>query len=226
MNPVGVVFDLDGVLVQSEHLWEEAWLEYATAAGSAWTAYDTRTCQGMSVQEWGTYLADRTTHDTPAAIEAVIGSVARAYDSGQVSLVDGAQDLVRSISARVPIALASSAPRRIIDTVMGVMGLGPWFGATVSSSEVAAGKPSPDVYLEAIRKLGIRAAGSLAVEDSSNGVRAAAAAGLTVLAIPNPAYPLATDAGGAADSIHASLDSVGRRMLALLDALHAREGDR
>lgn len=226
MKPVGVVFDLDGVLVQSEHLWEEAWLEYATAAGFAWTAHDTRSCQGMSVQEWGSYLADRTTHDTQAAIEAVIGSVAHAYDMGHVSLVDGAEDLVRTMSARVPIALASSAPRRIIDTVMGTMGLGPWFGATVSSAEVAAGKPSPDVYLEAIRKLGIRADGSLAVEDSSNGIRAAAAAGLTVLAIPNPAYPVAPDAVAAADSIHASLDSVRRRMLTLLDALHATEDDR
>ena len=122
---------------------------------------------------------------------------------GQVSLVEGAEDLVRTVAARVPLALASSAPRRIIDTVMGAMGLGPWFGATVSSSEVAAGKPSPDVYLEAIRRLGIRAAGSLAVEDSSNGIRAAAAAGLTVLAIPNPAYPVAPDAAAAADSIHA-----------------------
>jgi HAD superfamily hydrolase (TIGR01509 family) len=223
MNTIGVVFDLDGVLVQSEHLWEEAWLDYATAAGYMWTANDTRSCQGMSVLEWGTYLADRTTHDTPAAVDAVIGYVAHAYDTGEVSLVAGAEDLVRTIAARVPIALASSAPRRIIDTVMDAMGLGPWFGATVSSSEVAAGKPSPDVYLEAIRKLGIRAHGSLAVEDSSNGIRAAAAAGLTVLAIPNPAYPVAADSAAAADSIHVSLDSVGRRMLTLLDVQHATE---
>lgn len=216
MRSIGVVFDLDGVLVLSEHLWEEAWLDYAGRYRYAWTADDTRRCQGMSVVEWGTYLADRTSRDTPAAIEAVIGGVAHAYDSGQVSLVAGAEDMVRAVAARVPVALASSAPRRIIDTVMDSMGLGPWFGATVSSSEVAAGKPSPDVYLEAIRRLGIRAAGSLAVEDSSNGIRAAAAAGLIVLAVPNPAYPVAPDAAAAADSIHVSLDGVSRRLLALL----------
>lgn len=221
-----MVFDLDGVLVRSEHLWEAAWLEYANDAGYVWSAEDTRGCQGMSVAEWGRYLADRTTGDTQAAIEAVIGSVARAYDAGEVALVDGAADLVRTMSSRVPVALASSAPRRIIDTVMGAMGLGPWFSATVSSAEVAAGKPSPDVYLEAMRRLGIRAPGSLAVEDSSNGIRAAAAAGLTVLAIPDVAYPLAPDAAAAADSIHVSLDSVGRRLLALLDALDTMEADR
>ena len=226
MKPVGVVFDLDGVLVQSEHLWEEAWLAYAAAADYAWTAHDTRNCQGMSVQEWGTYLADRTGHDAPAAIDAVVGHVARAYDTGEVGLVAGADDLVRAVAARVPIALASSAPRRIIDTVMGAMGLGSWFGATVSSSEVAAGKPSPDVYLEAIRRLGIQATGSLAVEDSSNGIRSAAAAGLTVLAVPNPAYPVAPDAAAAADSVHDSLSGVGRRLLFLLDRPTTPEGPR
>jgi HAD superfamily hydrolase (TIGR01509 family) len=219
----GVVFDLDGVLVLSEHLWEEAWLDYAHRSGHPWSTDDTRRCQGMSVAEWGGYLADRTTHDPTDAIDTVIGSVARAYDAGQVSLVDGAADLVRVVAARVPVALASSAPRRIIDTVMGALGLGPWFGATVSSSEVAAGKPSPDVYLEAIRRLGVTAAGSLAVEDSSNGIRSATAAGLTVLAVPNPAYPLAPDAAAAADSIHDSLDGVGRRLLSLLDGSMARE---
>lgn len=222
----GVVFDLDGVLVLSEHLWEAAWLDYARRSGSAWTTDDTRRCQGMSVMEWGTYLADRTTHDTPDAIESVIGFVADAYDSGQVSLVEGAEDLVRTIAARVPIALASSAPRSIIDTVMGAMGLGRWFGATVSSSEVSAGKPSPDVYLEAIRRLGIRARGSLAVEDSSNGIRSAVAAGLTVLAVPNHAYPIADDAAAAVDSIHDSLEGVRRRLLALLDDPMTPEGAR
>jgi HAD superfamily hydrolase (TIGR01509 family) len=224
MSGIGVVFDLDGVLVMSEHLWEQAWLDYAHRSGHDWSTDDTRRCQGMSVVEWGTYLADRTTHDTAGAIDAVISSVAGAYDQGQVSLVDGAADLVRAVAARVPVALASSAPRRIIDTVMGAMGLGAWFGATVSSSEVAAGKPSPDVYLEAIRRLGVQAAGSLAVEDSSNGIRSAAAAGLTVLAVPNPAYPVASDAAAAADSIHTSLDGVGRRLMTLLDRAMTPEG--
>ncbi len=223
MSRIGVVFDLDGVLVMSEHLWEEAWHAYAAAAGYAWTAQDTRRCQGMSVMEWGTYLADRTTHDIPGAIDAVIGSVSDAYDAGEVALVEGARELVEAVAARVPVALASSAPRRIIDTVMDAMGLGPWFGATVSSSEVAAGKPSPDVYLEAIRRLGIDAAGSFAVEDSSNGIRAAAAAGLTVLGVPHPAYPVAADAAAAADSLHDSLAGVRRRLLALFDGSGAAE---
>ena len=151
----------------------------------------------------GHYLADRTTGDTPGRPSTRSSAPCRVRTTGEVCLVAGAQDLVRAVAARVPVALASSAPRRIIDTVMEAMGLGPWFGATVSSSEVAAGKPSPDVYLEAIRRLGIDAAGSFAVEDSSNGIRAAAAAGLTVLAVPHPATRGRRCACAAADSIHA-----------------------
>lgn len=217
MNGFGVVFDLDGVLVMSEHLWEAAWIEYARATGGVWRPDDTRRCQGKSVPEWGAYLAARTSGDAADAVEAVIASVARAYDSGQVALVPGARDLVASIAARVPVALASSAPRRIIDTVMDSMGLGTWFGATVSSAEVAAGKPSPDVYLAAVARLGIEPEGSLAVEDSSNGIRAAAAAGLTVLAVPNPSYPLAPDAMTLAESTHASLELAGHRLLRLIE---------
>jgi HAD superfamily hydrolase (TIGR01509 family) len=204
----GVVFDLDGVLVLSEHLWEEGWTAYAAQHGYSWTEDDTRQCQGMSVAEWSAYLSQRTTGDPRDAADAVISHVAAAYRSGEVSLLDGAVELVATVAARVPIALATSAPRTIIDTVMTTMGLGYHFSATVSSAEVRAGKPAPDVYVEAATRIGIDPAVSFAVEDSSNGVRSASAAGLSVLAIEHERYPLAADAAALALSIHQSLDQV------------------
>jgi HAD superfamily hydrolase (TIGR01509 family) len=212
----GVVFDLDGVLVRSEHLWEAGWLGYAARHGATWTHEDTRSCQGMSVGEWRRYLADRTSHDPDDAGRAVIASVVAAYRAGEVELMPGALDLVAAASARGPVALATSAPVEVIEVVMRDMGFGGSFTAAVSSAEVRAGKPDPAVYLEAMDRAGI--ARGVAVEDSSNGVRAAARAGLLVLAVPDPAYPLAPDAAALAESVHDSLLGVRARMVALLDA--------
>lgn len=204
----GVVFDLDGVLVMSEYLWEEGWTAFAAEHGCAWTAEDTRRCQGMSVPEWSAYLGGLAAATADDAAAVVISHVAAAYDSGRVSLLPGAEQLVATIAAKVPIALASSAPRTIIDCVMTTMGLGSHFTVTVSSAEVRAGKPAPDVYAEAASRLGINPAISFAVEDSSNGVRAAAAAGFSVLAIPHERYPLAADAAALAVSVHSSLGQI------------------
>src|SRR5258706_9536195 len=159
----------------SEHLWEEAWTAYAARHGYAWSSDDTRTCQGKSVPEWGAYLGSRSSGDAGAAAADVIAFVSEAYRSGRVTLVGGAAELVAAVASLVPVGLASSAPRAIIDTVMATLGIGPYFSATVSSAEVARGKPSPDVYVEAVSRLGVDPARSVAVEDSSNGVRAAAA---------------------------------------------------
>jgi len=214
----GVVFDLDGVLVESEHLWEESWVAYARDHDYAWTQEDTRTCQGMSVQEWGEYLAARAGVSTDAAADGVVDLVASRYESGEVELMDGAYDMVVHVAKTVPVALASSAPRRIIETVMNTMGMGPYFSATVSSAEVPRGKPSPDVYTEAIRRLGVDAIGSFAVEDSSNGIRAASRAGLTVVAVPAPRYALAPDAAELAVSVQHNLIGVRDELSRLLAA--------
>jgi HAD superfamily hydrolase (TIGR01509 family) len=213
----GVVFDLDGVLVLSEHLWEEGWDAYAAAHGGTWTAADTRHCQGLSVPEWGVYLAERSSGDAADAAATVTAHVIRAYGEGRVRLLEGAADTVADAAAVAPVGLASSAPRAVIDVVMRTMGIGRHFAATVSSAEVPRGKPYPDVYLEAIRRLGVDAAGSIGIEDSSNGVRAAAAAGLTVIAVAQARYPLTDDARVLAASCQDSLDGVGgeiRRLLA------------
>jgi HAD superfamily hydrolase (TIGR01509 family) len=213
-----VVFDLDGVLVMSEHLWEQGWTAVSAEHGYDWTPGDTRTCQGKSVPEWGRYLAERAGIEPQRAADDVIASVASAYDRGEVPLITGALELVQSAASRVPVALASSAPREIIDRVMTTTPIGEYFKATVSSAEVAAGKPAPDVYREAINRLGARSAGSLAVEDSSNGVRAAAAAGLQVLGMEHAQYPIDHDAAGRTVGIYHALDEVTAKLVAMLDA--------
>ncbi|MDJ1133783.1 HAD family hydrolase [Streptomyces iconiensis] len=194
-----VVFDMDGVLVESEHLWEGLWSAFAAERGKQWGPEQTKSCQGMSAPEWAAFLAEFAgAGDSAEAVEhterTVVDGMVKALDDGEIDLLPGALEMITDSAALGPIALASSAPRRVIDAVLAHHGVDHHFKATVSSAEVPRGKPSPDVYLAAAGKLGVPAADCLAVEDSSNGLRAATAAGMTVVAIPNPTYPPAEDA--------------------------------
>jgi HAD superfamily hydrolase (TIGR01509 family) len=210
----GVVFDLDGVLVESEHLWEENWTRHAAAHDYVWLETDTATVQGMSVPEWSGYMAERIGRGRPEEIaEAVIDGMIGALHGGRVDLLPGATEMVAAAADRVPIAVASSAPRRLIAAVLEATGLHPHFSAFVSSEEVPRGKPSPDVYLEAARRIGVLPTSCAAVEDSSNGIRAAAAAAMTVIAIPNPVYPPRPDALALCAKIAVSPDEVRRFLI-------------
>lgn len=218
MALAAVVFDLDGVLVDSEHLWEENWVAYAARHRTEWTAEDTASVQGMSAPEWAAYLAERSgTRESAVDVErAVVDGMIAAIEAGEAPLLPGAGEMVREVSAKVPVALASSAARRVIDAVLDKHGLTGEFTATVSSAEVARGKPSPDVYLEAAARLGRSGEECLGVEDSSNGIRAAAAAGLVVIALPNPVYPPKPDALKLAAEVAENNDDVRRKLLAYL----------
>ena len=216
----GVVFDLDGVLTDTEHLWEENWTAYAARHGTVWTAQDTAAVMGMSVPEWARYLARHTGDvESPEAVAtAVIDGMIAALENGRVELADGAQQTVRDLAERVPLGLASSAPRRLIEAVLTATGLRSYFSALVSSEEVPRGKPSPDVYLEATRRLGLPPESCLAVEDSTNGIKAASAAGLTVLAIPNRLYPPKEEALRLCAAVAPSLSEIRDELLRRLDA--------
>ena len=198
-----VVFDLDGVIIDSEHLWEESWAAYAGRHGYAWALADTLRLQGMSAPEWSRAIAETVgAPDRAAEVTAsCVGYVVAAIESGEGPLLDGARDLLTEVSRRCPIAMASSAPRRAIDAVVAHNGIADLFTATVSSEEVPRGKPSPDVYAEAMRRLGVEPGAGAAVEDSSNGIRAADAAGLLVVALPNATYPPKPDALRLADFV-------------------------
>lgn len=214
MGYSGVVFDMDGVIVDSEHLWEESWTASCARRGVSWNGEDTTSVQGMSAPEWARYVADKIGDASLADTvqDECVDHVVNAVHGGQAPLLDGARELVARIAERVPIAMASSAARPVIDAVLDRNELTDRFGATVSSEEVARGKPGPDVYAEATRRVHIEPANGIAVEDSSNGLRSAHAAGLYVVAIPNRSYPPAADAlalaGHVAADHHDALDHI------------------
>jgi HAD superfamily hydrolase (TIGR01509 family) len=162
---------------------------------------------GMSSREWSRYMHDVIgLAEPPEEINAEVVRRLVAVYHEELPLLDGAVEAVEALAGRWPLGLASSSNRELIDLVLRVSGLERWFAATVSSEEVARGKPAPDVYLEAARRLGVAAERCAAVEDSENGIRSAKAAGMRVVAIPNPRYPPAEDALAAADVV---LPSVG-----------------
>ena len=185
-----VIFDLDGVLIDSEELWDLARRRLAADAGVAWPAEATRAMQGMSTFEWSRYLVeDVGVPGSPSDVAvATIDRMADEY-ARTLPLLPGAVAAVQRMAARWPLGLASSSPRRLIDSVLGVADLTAYFKVTVSTEEVAAGKPSPLVYQTVVDRLGVPAAQTVAIEDSSNGLRSAASAGLVVIALPNRAFP-------------------------------------
>jgi HAD superfamily hydrolase (TIGR01509 family) len=204
-----VVFDLDGVLIQSEEVWDEVREAYVRERGGRYDADVQRAMMGMSSTEWSSFLHDEAgVPDEPAEINAeVVRRMLAAYRD-HLPLIDGAVDAVRRLADAFPLGVASSSNRELIDAVLDVAGLAPFFRATVSSEEVAHGKPAPDVYLEAARRLGVDAARCAAVEDSHGGIRSAKAAGMRVLAIPNPTYPPDNEALALADVTLASLQDL------------------
>jgi HAD superfamily hydrolase (TIGR01509 family) len=190
-----VVFDMDGVIVDTEPLWNEVKREVATAAGGRWEPRAETEMLGMSGPEWAAYLHDEMAVPlAPAEIarRVVAGMVQRLSD--HVPVLPGAPEAVAAIAARWPIALASSADRPVIEAVLDHAGIAAHFTATVTSEEAGRGKPAPDAYLEAARRLGVAPEAAVAVEDSPNGMRSAAAAGMALVAVPNPSVPAEPDA--------------------------------
>lgn len=191
-DPVAaVIFDMDGVLIETEHVWDEVREELVRGWGGRYDADAQRAMMGMSSPEWSLYISEalgagRTPDDVN---RAVVAAMLERYER-DLPLIDGAVDAVRSLAgAGKQLAIASSSNRELIDTVLDVSGLVDAFAVTVSSEEVARGKPSPDVYLEAARRLALAPAQCVAVEDSESGIRAAHSAGMRVIAYPNRDYP-------------------------------------
>lgn len=186
-----VIFDLDGVIVDSEPVWEEVRRAYVSARGGTWQFDSQRRLMGMSTGEWSRYLSGELGVDRTAEQVAteVVTEMSRRY-AHRVPLIDGAVDAVRRTAGRWPLGLASSSPTRLIRTALDATGLSDTFDATLSTEETGHGKPAPDVYLAVAQLLGVDPARCVAVEDSGNGVRSAAAAGMAVVAVPHGAYPL------------------------------------
>ena len=185
-----VVFDLDGVLLDTEELWDEARREIAEERGGHWRPDAQRAMMGMSSPEWSRYMHDVIgVSDPPDRIsDEVVERMVELYRQ-RLPLVDGGLEAVRRIGSRWPLGIASSSNRPLIDLFLELTGTGDLWEATVSSEEVAAGKPAPDVYLEAAARLEVPPDRCAAIEDSENGIRSATSAGMNVVAIPNPVFP-------------------------------------
>jgi HAD superfamily hydrolase (TIGR01509 family) len=193
--PDAVIFDLDGVLVDSERTWNGAKEALVRSAGGTWRDEAPHVMMGMSSVEWAAYLHDelRVPMDVEAINREVVARMESEYRRA-LPLLPGAAEAVRALAERWPLALASSSNRELIDLVLELSGFGACFAVTVSSEEVARGKPAPDVYLAAAAGLGVSPERCVAIEDSSNGLRSAAAAGMAVIAVPNPHNAPAADA--------------------------------
>ena len=217
MSIAAVVFDLDGVIIDSEEVWEEVRRAYVAEHGREFLPDTQQRMMGMSTAEWSRHLAEDVGVGRPAATvaEEVLGRMAGRYRAA-LPVIPGSVDAVRRIAAHYPVALASSSARILIDQVLASAGLSGVFRTTLSTEEVPRGKPSPDVYLEAARRLGLDPADCAAVEDSSNGLRAAAAAGMAVVCVPHGVYPPAEDALAKAELVVRSLDELTVGALAKL----------
>ncbi|HEY2937195.1 MAG TPA: HAD family phosphatase [Gaiellaceae bacterium] len=205
-----VVFDLDGVIIASEEVWDAVREEYVRARGGRYDEEIQRAMMGMSSPEWSRYLHEVAgVPDSPEEINAeVVQRMLERYRDS-LPLIPGAVEAARRVAERYPLGLASSSNREIIEEVLALAGVTPFFRVTVSSEEVPRGKPEPDVYLETARRLGVPSEGCAAIEDSHGGIRSAKSAGMRVVAIPNPTYPPDPEALAQADVVLDSISSLG-----------------
>jgi HAD superfamily hydrolase (TIGR01509 family) len=209
-----VVFDLDGVILESEEVWDDVRERYVRERGGRYDAEAQRAMMGMSSTEWSRFIHEQLgVEATPAEINADVVALMIARYRAELPLVPGAQEAVGRIRAVFPLAIASSSSRPLIAAALELAGLTEYFLATVSSEEVARGKPAPDVYLEAARRLGVDPERCAAIEDSHSGIASAKAAGMFLVAIPNPHYPPDEDALAVADVVLTSIRELAPDMI-------------
>jgi HAD superfamily hydrolase (TIGR01509 family) len=207
--PAAVIFDLDGVLVDSESVWDDVRKRFVEEKGGHWHESAQRDMMGMSSVEWSRYVRDQLGVDMdPAKISLEVADRVVDVYRESLPLLPGAVEAVTSMAGEWTLGLASSSNRHVIDLVLDLAGIADAFEATVSSEEVGAGKPAPDVYLEAAKRLSVDPADCVAIEDSTNGIRSAHAAGMAVIAVPNQDFPPEPDALGLADVTVNSLTEV------------------
>ena len=204
-----VIFDMDGVLLESEQVWDQAREQLTAELGGRWHEGAQRDMMGMSSLEWSRYMHDELGVPLPPQeiSDEVVRRLERLYRE-HLPLLPGAREAVERLAAVWPLAVASSSNRPLIELVLDLAGIADRFQAIVSSEEVERGKPAPDVYLEAARRLEVDPTRCAAIEDSENGLLAARAAGMRVLAIPNREFPPSEDALSAADVVLDSLSEL------------------
>jgi HAD superfamily hydrolase (TIGR01509 family) len=216
-----VIFDLDGVLIDSEPVWEQVRRQVVAEHGGRWAPDTQQRLMGMSTPEWARYLSQDLGVALPAdRVAALVIEHMRSRYASALPLMAGAAQAVRRLAARWPLGLASSSPPVLIETVLASASLTSCFAAVMSTEQVARGKPAPDIYLAVARQLGVAPARCAAIEDSANGLRSASAAGLAVIAVPQPRYPPGPDALALAA---AELPDLAELTPATIDALASQD---
>ena len=212
-----VVFDLDGVLIDSEPIWTEVRKDFVSREGGVWRLEAQRRMVGMSTAEWSLYMSTELQVPLPPSEIGcrVVDAMCMRYGD-RAPLVDGAAEAVHALATRWPLAMASSSPRLLIDRVLKSSDLGDVIRISVSSEEVERGKPAPDVYWRAADRLGVTPEACVAIEDSRNGVRSALAADMRVIAIPDPDFPLDQRLR---ERVSASLTSIRELTVAIVEGL-------
>lgn len=215
-----VIFDLDGVIVDSEPVWEEVRRRYVAEHGGRWQPDSQRRLMGMSTGEWAHYLsAELGVARSPEQVASdVVDEMTRRY-AARIPLIPGADRVVRELAGGWRLGLASSSPRRLIEAALAATGLTDAFEVALSTEQTPRGKPAPDVYLTVARRLGVDPTRCAAIEDSSNGVRSAAAAGMRVVAVPHADYPLDPDAAAQAALLLPSVTGLSRETIDQLDTV-------
>lgn len=210
-----VIFDLDGLLIDSEIVWNTVRTEIAAQRGVAWTDDDHRAVMGVSTSEWVAYMTERLALElSPAEVQELVAGRMVASYRARIPFKPGAVELVQATGKRYPLGLASGSVRELIDLVVAAPEFAGRFGAVVSADEVGRGKPHPDVYLEAARRLGVVPEACVCLEDSGHGIDAGRAAGMRVIAVPDPRFMPTSATLARADVVLGSLLEVTPELLA------------
>jgi HAD superfamily hydrolase (TIGR01509 family) len=212
-----IIFDLDGVIIDTEEIWDRVRHDFALTHGGHWGKQDQPAVMGANSMRWaasmrennGVQLSDQEIYD------GIIGGLRERY-ARHLPLISGAAEAVAGLAREYRLGVASSSPRELIEYALELAGLRPCFACVMSSDDVGRGKPAPDVYLGACACLGASPRDAAAVEDSSSGIQAASAAGLAVIAIPNPQYPPSAEALGLADVVLGSIGELDGALVASL----------
>jgi HAD superfamily hydrolase (TIGR01509 family) len=203
MSIEAIVFDLDGVIIDTEEVWSSVRHDFAVAHGGHWMPeIDQPKVMGANSMQWAESMRENNGVDLSAGeIYRGVVDELRARYARHLSIMPGAPEAVKRLGKAYRLGVASSSPLELIEYALELVGIRGHFAAVVSSDDVGVGKPQPDVYIEACRRMNTAPARAAAVEDSSNGLRAAHAAGLTVIAIPHPAFLPSADALALADLV-------------------------
>ncbi|MBI1276636.1 MAG: HAD-IA family hydrolase [Anaerolineaceae bacterium] len=204
-----VVFDMDGVLMDSELYWKFAREDFAASLHKPWSMDDQRACMGRNTVEWAQVMKDRLALNWSLddIINDTISRVLAQYDA-QLPLRAGAIGAVERMATRYKVALASGSPTAVIDHAMDKSGLGNLLQVRVYGDAVPNGKPAPDIYLETLRLLGVQPQNSAGIEDSSNGIRALHNAGMKIIAAPSEGFDLPSDVLALANHVVVHMDEI------------------